>query len=97
MIANPIVPAFRYDPYSKKLTRERYDHWRMQMERRQAILTARESTNVDVHETQRLWGVILGTLGRQGSFRQLQVCKASNSFDLLKPTAEHATGDYTPT
>ena len=76
MIANPIVPAFRYDPYSKKLTRERYDHGRMQMERRQAILTARENTNSD-RETQRLWGVILGTLGRQGSFRQLQVCYIS--------------------
>ncbi|KAG8834984.1 Diphthamide biosynthesis protein 1 [Serendipita sp. 400] len=29
MIANPDIPAFRYDPYSKKLTREWYDHHEM--------------------------------------------------------------------
>jgi 2-(3-amino-3-carboxypropyl)histidine synthase len=26
MIANPSIPAYRYDPYSRLLTRERYDH-----------------------------------------------------------------------
>ena len=25
MIANPAVPAYRYDPYARKLTREYYD------------------------------------------------------------------------
>ena len=107
MIANPTVPAFRYDPYSKKLTRERYDHKRMQMERRRAVLTARESTSPIAHhstgatrhprDTQQLWGVILGTLGRQGNFRQLQVRKpVACSFGLLIPTAELVTGDYPP-
>jgi 2-(3-amino-3-carboxypropyl)histidine synthase len=87
MIANPDVPAFRYDPYSKKFTRERYDHSLMRTVRTDAVRTARRSiehigsslasdasngiskTPDDVP----LWGVILGTLGRQGSFKQLQV------------------------
>jgi 2-(3-amino-3-carboxypropyl)histidine synthase len=87
MIANPTVPAFRYDPYSKKLTRERYDHGEMRTVRDQAVQEARKSieafsrgSSVVVHETDvsektgpPAWGVILGTLGRQGNFKQLQV------------------------
>jgi len=80
MIANPRVPAFRYDPYSKKLTRERYNHIEMQTVRDNAVQTARKSLAVlsqnrssTVEEGTPLWGVILGTLGRQGSFKQLQV------------------------
>lgn len=77
MIANPDVPAFRYDPYSKKLTRERYDHAEMQRVRDEAIQTARKSIpqsslENDTDDTDPLWGVILGTLGRQGNFKQLQ-------------------------
>ncbi|NP_001333503.1 2-(3-amino-3-carboxypropyl)histidine synthase subunit 1 isoform 2 [Homo sapiens] len=41
MIANPNVPAYRYDPYSKVLSREHYDHQRMQAARQEAIATAR--------------------------------------------------------
>ena len=88
MIANPSVPAFRYDPYSKKLTRERYDHGEMRTVRNQAVQDARKSIvafSQDSFSTMNrkngvggqaeppLWGVILGTLGRQGSFKQLQV------------------------
>lgn len=84
MIANPDVPAFRYDPYSKKLTRERYDHDQMFAVRSGAVRAARLSIeNVDrtqgnvedpEHATESpIWGVVLGTLGRQGSFKQLQV------------------------
>lgn len=81
MIANPEVPAFRYDPYSKKLTRERYDHAEMTAVRSQAVRTARNSITgrseptggVDGSEEDPLWGIVLGTLGRQGSFKQLQV------------------------
>ncbi|KAG6378505.1 putative diphthamide synthesis protein-domain-containing protein [Boletus reticuloceps] len=86
MIANPTVPAFRYDPYSKKLTREHYNHDEMRRVRDQAVQSARESLaslppSLDPTESElfgpplqhsQLWGVILGTLGRQGSFRQLQ-------------------------
>ena len=40
MIANPRVPAYRYDPYSKVFSREHYDHDRMQQVRGDAILQA---------------------------------------------------------
>ena len=83
MIANPAVPAFRYDPYSKKLTRERYNHAEMQEVRHDAVSTARKSVKAITRDESSgpipmdsgtpLWGVILGTLGRQGSFKQLQV------------------------
>nr|VWO95204.1 Peptidyl-prolyl cis-trans isomerase (PPIase) (EC [Ganoderma boninense] len=105
MIANPTVPAFRYDPYSKKLTRERYNHVEMRTIRDDAVQTARRSIatypqspsqsqaesylpsppatpdrNSVPHghsppspsDNMPLWGLILGTLGRQGSFRQLR-------------------------
>ncbi|RKF57142.1 2-histidine synthase subunit 1 [Erysiphe neolycopersici] len=58
MIHNPDLPAYRYDPYSRKLTRESYDHQEMQLMRREAIQTAKKA---------RRWGLILGSLGRQGN------------------------------
>ncbi|EGX91028.1 diphthamide biosynthesis protein 1 [Cordyceps militaris CM01] len=58
MIHNPRVPAYRYDPYSRKLTRETYGHDEMQSVRRTAIRAARGA---------RRWGLILGSLGRQGN------------------------------
>jgi 2-(3-amino-3-carboxypropyl)histidine synthase len=58
MIANPDVPLYRYDPYAKSLTRERYQHARMHRLRSAAIDAARHAT---------CWGLVLGTLGRQGS------------------------------
>ncbi|XP_066219605.1 2-(3-amino-3-carboxypropyl)histidine synthase subunit 1 isoform X3 [Saccopteryx leptura] len=63
MIANPNVPAYRYDPYSKVLSREHYDHQQMQTNRQEAIATARSA---------KFWGLILGTLGRQGSPKILE-------------------------
>jgi 2-(3-amino-3-carboxypropyl)histidine synthase len=92
MIANPTVPAFRYDPYSKKLTRERYDHGEMRMVRDQAVQDARKSieafSSINVNDLSNpteppLWGVILGTLGRQGSFKQLQVSKEGSSLSKI--------------
>ncbi|KAK3177725.1 Diphthamide biosynthesis protein 1 [Lecanicillium sp. MT-2017a] len=58
MIHNPSIPAYRYDPYSRKLTREKYEHDEMQTVRRQAVQTARKAKR---------WGLILGSLGRQGN------------------------------
>jgi 2-(3-amino-3-carboxypropyl)histidine synthase len=58
MIANPLIPAYRYDPYAKVLSRETYDHDTMQRVRQQAISTAAKA---------RVWGIIVGTLGRQGN------------------------------
>uniref|UniRef100_A0A2R8P5W8 2-(3-amino-3-carboxypropyl)histidine synthase subunit 1 n=2 Tax=Callithrix jacchus TaxID=9483 RepID=A0A2R8P5W8_CALJA len=63
MIANPNVPTYRYDPYSKVLSREHYDHQRMQAARQEAIAAAHSAKS---------WGLILGTLGRQGSPKILE-------------------------
>lgn len=54
----------RYDPYSKVFTREYYDHDAMRALRLKAIDQARLAQK---------WGVILGTLGRQGSPKVLEV------------------------
>ncbi|KAI9733599.1 MAG: Diphthamide biosynthesis protein 1 [Cirrosporium novae-zelandiae] len=58
MIQNPKLPAYRYDPYSRKLTRETYDHNEMQKIRQDAITQAKSAKK---------WGLILGSLGRQGN------------------------------
>ncbi|KAH8906619.1 diphthamide biosynthesis protein 1 [Coniochaeta sp. PMI_546] len=58
MIHNPSIPAYRYDPYSRKLTHEVYEHAEMQDLRRSAIRTAKGAKK---------WGLILGSLGRQGN------------------------------
>lgn len=62
MIHNPDLPAYRYDPYSRKLTREHYDHDEMHTLRRTAINTASSSL-----AKKGKWGLILGSLGRQGN------------------------------
>lgn len=58
MISNPSVASYRYDPYRKVLSREWYDHTKMQSDRKQAIAQAAGAKR---------FGLILGTLGRQGS------------------------------
>ena len=57
MIANPNLEAFRYDPYSKILSREGYDHQLMKNNRFNQMEKAKGG---------KTWGIILGTLGRQG-------------------------------
>jgi hypothetical protein len=64
MIANPTIPAFKYDPYSKVLSREHYQVDEMKALRLAAIEKAKKAKRV---------GLILGTLGRQGSPRILLV------------------------
>ena len=58
MIHNPLVAAYRYDPYSRRLTHETYDHDEMLSLRSNAVSTARKAKK---------WGLILGSLGRQGN------------------------------
>ncbi|KAE8669934.1 protein ECHIDNA-like [Hibiscus syriacus] len=60
MIANPEIKAFRYDPYLGKLFLEEYDHKGMRETRRRAIEKAKGAKS---------WGIVLGTLGRQGNPR----------------------------
>jgi len=89
MIANPHIPAYRYDPYSKKLTREGYEHDEMLKLRGEAIASARKalpSTTTTATESNTSftstsmscnWGVVLGTLGRQGSLSVLKTITSS--------------------
>nr|CCA23456.1 diphthamide biosynthesis protein 1 putative [Albugo laibachii Nc14] len=58
MIANPSIPAYRYDPYAKILSLESYDYKQMTQVRSDAIKKCRNSER---------FGIILGTLGRQGN------------------------------
>ncbi|KAJ9444189.1 Diphthamide biosynthesis protein 1 [Diplonema papillatum] len=58
MIHNPHLQSYLYNPYTKELTSESYDHVRMKSNRLDQIAKARSCTQ---------WGVILGTLGHQGS------------------------------
>jgi 2-(3-amino-3-carboxypropyl)histidine synthase len=58
MIANPGVKTFRYDPYGRILTVEEYDQQGMRDARRNAVEKAQNAIT---------WGVVLGTLGRQGN------------------------------
>ncbi len=62
MIANPTIPAYRYDPYAKVLSREYYDHDDMKATRQAAISKA-----AGVAQQGGTFGLILGTLGRQGN------------------------------
>lgn len=120
MIANPTIPAFRYDPYDKKFTAEGYDHEEMRTLRGQAVRKARDHMKPSVahgisktpapQPTSNLasptaqdqpidpnsndedamyrgkegasgWGIVLGTLGRQGS---LSVLKVSYVFPIFR-------------
>ncbi|GFZ48205.1 Diphthamide biosynthesis protein 1 [Saitozyma sp. JCM 24511] len=74
MIANPSVPAFRYDPYSKKFTRELYEHEEMRGVRADAVRKARKTL---VESGSGSWAVVLGTLGRQGSLAVLKTIQSS--------------------
>ncbi|KAM0719934.1 hypothetical protein Q7P37_004069 [Cladosporium fusiforme] len=58
MIHNPSIPAYRYDPYSRRLTHEVYDHDTLLSDRSKALTGARKAKK---------WGLILGALGRQGN------------------------------
>ena len=62
MIHNPEIPAYRYDPYSRKFTREYHDQKQMIKVREDAITTASKAKKI---------GLILGALGRQGNVNTL--------------------------
>lgn len=77
MIANPDLVTYRYDPFTRNLLREEYDHRGMRRARRSAVQKA---------ERAQQWGVVLGTLGRQGNTATLDyVCQ------LLRSHGRHAT------
>ncbi|KAI8997094.1 putative diphthamide synthesis protein-domain-containing protein [Pilobolus umbonatus] len=68
MIHNPQLPAFQYNPYGKTFTRERYDHNEMHSLRKHAITQAKKANK---------FGLILGTLGRQGKPQIMQYIEQS--------------------
>jgi len=57
---------YRYDPYSKEFTREYYDIKSMHNIRQKEINKAANG---------QIWGLVLGSLGRQGSPKVLQTIK----------------------
>lgn len=57
----------RYDPYGRVLLEETYDHAGMRAARRAAVEAAARA---------RSWGVVLGTLGRQGNPRIAELLEA---------------------
>lgn len=78
MIHNPDIPAFRYDPYSRKFTREYYDQQQMSDVRESAIATAKLAKTI---------GIILGALGRQGNpitLSNLEEKFIANGFKVVK-------------
>nr|NVI70959.1 putative diphthamide biosynthesis protein 1 [Cucujiformia] len=58
MIANPKVQAYRYDPYEKSFTKEYYNYDLMNSIRKKSIDDSKNCGK---------FGVIMGTLGRQGN------------------------------
>ncbi|KAL7670379.1 hypothetical protein ACOME3_005313 [Neoechinorhynchus agilis] len=60
MIANPGVPTYRFDPYSRKFTIEHYDNKQM--------ITTR-MRHIEVAENEEFWILVVSLLGRQGSTR----------------------------
>lgn len=65
-LVNNTPSCRRYDPYGRVLTREEYDQAGMRAVRRRAIERARTCSR---------WGLVMGTLGRQGNpalLRRLQ-------------------------
>lgn len=79
VLLNHIILWFiRYDPYNKIFSREFYDFDRLHSNRQLAISQASKA---------QIFGVVLGTLGRQGSpkvlqVREIWVCNC-NKFYLL--------------
>ena len=68
MIANPTIRALRYDPYSKTLTDERYETDKMKSIRKHAIQQVMSLLSSPPEQKHHLvFGIILGTLGRQGN------------------------------
>ncbi|XP_054716079.1 2-(3-amino-3-carboxypropyl)histidine synthase subunit 1-like [Uloborus diversus] len=70
MIANPDLKFFRYNPYDKTITQEFYDYHKMTSIRKESIQHI---------ATAEKFGLILGTLGRQGSPKVME-----NIMSILK-------------
>ncbi|VDM43933.1 unnamed protein product [Toxocara canis] len=67
MIHNPSVSAYQYDPYARKLTHEMYDYELMIKNRRHVVESAKNAKK---------FGIIQGTLGRQGNIRIVEILES---------------------
>lgn len=67
MIHNPELPAYKYDPYSRKFTLEEYDTQELDTARHAAIAETKNARKA---------GLILGALGRQGNTATLDMLRA---------------------
>lgn len=77
MISNPGICSYRYDPYARVFSREGYDTEKMHSVRTDAIQKAKHAKKV---------GIILGTLGRQGSvavLNKLELCLKSKNIEYI--------------
>jgi 2-(3-amino-3-carboxypropyl)histidine synthase len=92
MISNPSIPAFLYDPYTKRLQRELYNHSEMRRLRREAIGEAQETLKTPESG----WGLVLGTLGRQGSTRVLDYLGESLSGRARNPGVPILLSELSP-
>lgn len=68
MIHNPELPAYKYDPYNREITLEEFDHEEMHAVRRAAIAEGRRARKI---------GLILGSLGRQGNSKTLELLEGA--------------------
>ncbi|KAI5964687.1 DPH1 [Candida pseudojiufengensis] len=78
LIHNPEIPAYRYDPYDRKFTREYYDQKQLISVRNDAVLTTRKAKKI---------GLILGALGRQGNpvtLQKLETQLAGKGIQIVK-------------
>ena len=86
LIASPTLRkhTYRYDPYTRRLTHESYEHTEMHSLRRTAIRAARSTLNAPrpphtpspAPPPPCTWALILGTLGRQGNPHTLSLITA---------------------
>jgi len=73
MIRNPDFTFYQYNPYDKRFTHEVYEV---------ALMHSIRKAEVDKARSAHFWGIILGTLGRQGSssiLHQLELLMRKNS------------------
>lgn len=81
MISNPNLPAYRYDPYAKKMTIEKYHTEKMHEIRKAAVARASliqpPLSDDPTAPLPPKVGIILGTLGRQGSTSVLSTIEAT--------------------
>ena len=92
MIANPDLPAYKYNPYNKELTREYYSYDDMISQRTSAVQKVQQ-----VIRKGEAIGIVLGTLGRQGNFQVLETLKSLITSLSTSPMVTFLISEINPT